>query len=113
MRLLVESDRQAEDATQAMVVDDPDAQGVEFRPAPSIAGQRLRHTFGDATRLTHGASYEVRVEMSVHPATRNRPGGVSTRLGLALAAASGRGGTARAVGSSVWSPHRCLRRRPL
>jgi hypothetical protein len=73
LRLLAESSSTSA-ATAMIAIDDVTTRIIWDRLRTSIAGHSLRHTFG-ASRLTSGATYEVRVTLSSHPAVGARPAG--------------------------------------
>jgi hypothetical protein len=71
LRLLAESATTTRASVSAAVQETPTAWN---RLRTSIAGTVLRHTMG-GNRLTNGATYEVVVLLSFHPATGGRPAG--------------------------------------
>ena len=75
-------------ASVTMAVDDVSSKAIWDKLRTSIEGQSLRHTFG-SSRLTNGATYEVRIRLSNHPVTASRPAGTFQlwfRFGAGLAA---------------------------
>lgn len=87
LRLLAES-ATTSSATVTMAVDDVSSKAIWDKLRTSIEGQSLRHTFG-SSRLNNGATYEVRIVLSKHPATASRPAGkfeLWFRFGTGLAA---------------------------
>jgi hypothetical protein len=87
LRLLAESATSSA-ASLTLAVDDVSSKAVWDRLRTSIEGQSLRHTFG-SSRLTNGATYEVRIRLSNHPVTASRPAGTFQlwfRFGAGLAA---------------------------
>ncbi len=74
LRLLAESAGASSPASVTMAIDTVTTQIVQSKLRSSIAGTSLRHTFGTC-QLTNGATYEVRVTLSVHPAHGSRPSG--------------------------------------
>ena len=71
VRLAVESAGSAPATVGCAVQEKPTGWN---RLRTSIAGHTIVHTFG-TTRLTHGARYEVVVQLSLHPAYGRRPAG--------------------------------------
>ena len=87
LHLLAES-AGASTATATMAVDDVASKALWDKLRTSIEGHSLRHTFG-TSRITDGATYEVRIRLSTHPSTASRPAGVFHlwfRFGAGLAA---------------------------
>ena len=87
LRLLAESSGTSP-ATTSIAVDDVTSKALWDKLRTSIAGHTLRHTFG-ACRLTNGATYEMRIALSHHPAAGTRPAGQLSlwyRFGTGLAA---------------------------
>ncbi len=87
LRLLAETSNSSS-ASVTMAVDDVSSKAIWDKLRSSIEGQSLRHRFG-SSRLTNGATYEVRITLSKHPARGSRPAGTFElwfRFGAGLAA---------------------------